>query len=153
MKSYVLRNLQSGEAIILTGRLHWIIYAAPFALFLSACLPLAVAIVLFEYGAALIFVSLAIAIVGAGVFVAKWFTRWITELTVTNRRVVYGKSFIFRQTVEMHMDKVESVRVDQSVLGRLLGYGTIHVLGTGQGIEHLHMMASPLAIRNAIIAT
>ena len=52
----------------------------------------------------------------------------------------------------MNMDKVESVDVDQSMLGRMLGYGTIHVLGTGQGIEHLHRIANPIALRNAIIA-
>jgi uncharacterized membrane protein YdbT with pleckstrin-like domain len=52
----------------------------------------------------------------------------------------------------MNMDKVESVDVDQSLLGRLFDYGTIHVLGTGQGIEHLRRIAEPLALRNAIIA-
>ena len=47
---------------------------------------------------------------------------------------------------------VETVNVDQSVLGRILGYGTIHVLGTGQGIEGLSRMARPIAVRNAITA-
>jgi uncharacterized membrane protein YdbT with pleckstrin-like domain len=52
----------------------------------------------------------------------------------------------------MNMDKVESVSVNQSILGRILDYGTLHVLGTGQGIEHLHRIAQPLALRAAIIA-
>ena len=61
------------------------------------------------------------------------------------------------------MDKVASVDVDQSILGRVLDYGTVHVIGTGgvqaagadtatRGIEHLHRIASPLALRNAITA-
>ena len=50
------------------------------------------------------------------------------------------------------MDKVASVEVDQSVLGRMLDYGTLHVMGTGLGIEHLHYIAPPLALRNAITA-
>jgi hypothetical protein len=45
--------------------------------------------------------------------------------------------FIRRHTAEMNMDKVESVTVTQSILGRMLDYGTIHVRGTGVGIEHL----------------
>ena len=52
----------------------------------------------------------------------------------------------------MNMSKVESVTVDQTMLGRLLGYGTVHIRGTGEGIEHLHRIASPLELRNAIVA-
>jgi uncharacterized membrane protein YdbT with pleckstrin-like domain len=52
----------------------------------------------------------------------------------------------------MNMDKIESVDVDQSLLGRLLNYGTIHVFGTGEGIESLRRIAAPLALRNAITA-
>ena len=59
----------------------------------------------------------------------------MTELSVTNHRVIYKTGFIRRHTVEMNMDKVETVNVDQTILGRILGYGTIHVLGTGQGIR------------------
>jgi uncharacterized membrane protein YdbT with pleckstrin-like domain len=52
--------------------------------------------------------------------------------------VTYKTVFIRRHTVKMNMDKVETVKVDQSVLRRLLDYGTLHMLGTGRGIEHLH---------------
>ena len=62
----------------------------------------------------------------------------------------------------MNMDKVASVDVDQSILGRMLDYGTVHVIGTGgtqnaadpnvgRGIER-HRVASPLALRSAITA-
>jgi uncharacterized membrane protein YdbT with pleckstrin-like domain len=66
--------------------------------------------------------------------------------------VIYKRGFIWRHTVEMNMDKVETVNVDQSILGRILSYGTIHILGTGQGIESLHGIGSPVAVRNAITA-
>ena len=52
----------------------------------------------------------------------------------------------------MNMDKVESVNVDQSLLGRLLGYGTVTVHGTGGGIEPLPDIASPIAFRNHVTA-
>jgi len=78
--------------------------------------------------------------------------RTITELAVTNHRVIYKCGFIRRHTVEMNMDKVETVNVDQSLLGRLLGFGTIRVLGTGQGLERLRQVASPIELRNAITA-
>ncbi len=52
----------------------------------------------------------------------------------------------------MNMDKVESVIVDQSILGRLLGYGSIHVRGTGEGLEDLDYISSPISLRNTITA-
>ena len=64
-------------------------------------------------------------------FVSAWFRRWTTEIDVTDRRIVYKRGFINRHTVEMNMDKVESVDVDQSFWGRLLDYGDIIVRGTG----------------------
>jgi uncharacterized membrane protein YdbT with pleckstrin-like domain len=85
-------------------------------------------------------------------FVSAWFTRWTTEIAVTARRVIYKVGFVRRRTIEMNMDKVESVDVDQSILGRMLDYGDILVRGTGAGIEPLHNIAAPLQFRNAIVA-
>ncbi|WP_316162828.1 PH domain-containing protein [Bradyrhizobium sp. SZCCHNRI20481] len=153
MRSYVKRVLQPEERIIITARLHWAIYLVPAALLLLGSIFVGIAAALGLHGESLVLpcaVAYSLAMVS---FIRRWFIRWITELTVTNRRVVYGRSFVFRNTLEMNMDKVESVRVDQSVLVRLLGYGTIHVLGTGQSIEHLHQMSSPIEIRNAIAAS
>ena len=80
----------------------------------------------------------------------------IELITFTNHGVaapiVNDFLVIKRHTVEMNMDKIESVDVDQSLLGRLLNYGTIHVFGTGEGIESLRRIAAPLALRNAITA-
>jgi uncharacterized membrane protein YdbT with pleckstrin-like domain len=84
--------------------------------------------------------------------VADLFRQWITEIAVTDRRIIYKRGFIRRVTAEMNMDKVESVDVTQSILGRLLDYGSIHVRGTGEGIEHLHNIAHPVDLRNCITA-
>ena len=62
-----------------------------------------------------------------------------------------GEAFVIRRyTVEMHMDKVESVDVEQSILGRLLDYGDVTVRGTGAGFEPLQRIARPLELRNHI---
>ena len=68
-------------------------------------------------------------------------------------RVVHKTGFIKRQTFEMSLDKVESVDVNQSILGRILNYGDVTILGVGEGKkDHLDTIASPLAFRNAITA-
>ena len=52
----------------------------------------------------------------------------------------------------MNMDKVESVNVDQTLLGRIFGYGTVVVHGTGGGLEPLPNIASPITFRNHVTA-
>ena len=84
--------------------------------------------------------------------VAAWFQRWTTETDVTNLRVVHKTGFIKRRTFEMSLDKVESVDVNQSILGRLLNYGDVTILGVGEGKETIATIASPLAFRNFITA-
>ena len=71
---------------------------------------------------------------------------------MTDRRIVYKRGFIRRHTVEMNMDKVESVDVDQSILGRMLNFGDITIRGTGVGIEPLHDVDAPLEFRNQVTA-
>jgi uncharacterized membrane protein YdbT with pleckstrin-like domain len=84
--------------------------------------------------------------------VTAWFHRWTTETDVTNFRVVHKTGFIQRQTFEMSVDKVESVDVSQSILGRILNYGDVTVFGVGEGGKTLDTITSPLAFRNAITA-
>ena len=81
-----------------------------------------------------------------------WFHRWTTETDVTNMRVVHKTGFIKRRTFEMSLDKVESVDVNQSILGRIMNYGDVTILGVGEGKKTIATIASPLAFRNAITA-
>jgi hypothetical protein len=53
----------------------------------------------------------------------------------------------------MNMDKVESVQIDQSILGRMLDYGDVTILGTGEGFETLRTITSPIELRNSITGT
>jgi uncharacterized membrane protein YdbT with pleckstrin-like domain len=101
------------------------------------------------YGMVLV-LSAALALVAFALLFMAWFKRWTTEIAVTNRRVISKTGFISRKTNEMQMDKVESVEVDQSVLGRILNYGTVTVRGTGTGLEPLASVDSPIELRNHI---
>jgi uncharacterized membrane protein YdbT with pleckstrin-like domain len=100
--------------------------------------------------ARVIFVLLAL----AAVFFAikEWFQQWITEIAVTDRRVIVKTGLIRRHTAEMNMDKVESVTVYQPVLGRLLDFGSVQVRGTGEGLGRLDYIKSPILLRNTITA-
>jgi uncharacterized membrane protein YdbT with pleckstrin-like domain len=84
--------------------------------------------------------------------VKAWFHRFTTETDVTDRRVVHKSGFVKRHTFEMALDKIESVDVDQSILGRILNYGDVTIMGVGEGRQKIDTIASPLAFRNAITA-
>jgi uncharacterized membrane protein YdbT with pleckstrin-like domain len=152
--SYAQSVLQPGETIVATGHLHWIIYI-PAIFFLVV----GTTVVWIEHRtlvqADMLIVGTAITFSGLflWVFGKAWFTRWITEFAVTNRRVISKRGFIWRETEEMNMDKVETVDIDQTILGRILGYGDIRITGTG-GTNNIEVrrMAVPFALRNAIIA-
>jgi uncharacterized membrane protein YdbT with pleckstrin-like domain len=83
--------------------------------------------------------------------VAAWLKRFGTEVAVTDRRMIYKSGLIRRHTVEMNLDKVESVDVDQSLAGRPFGYGTVTIRGTGQAVEPLRDVAEPIQFRTAIL--
>ncbi len=81
-----------------------------------------------------------------------WFHRWTTETDVTNCGSSTRPASSSGSTFEMSLDKVESVDVNQSILGRILNYGDVTILGVGEGKETISTIASPLAFRNAITA-
>jgi uncharacterized membrane protein YdbT with pleckstrin-like domain len=150
--SYVKHVLQPTEEVLKTGRLHWIIYARAI---LSLLLALAAAVAFFdldEYRLAALIVAAAFGLLAVVSGVHAWWKGFTTEIAVTTSRVIYKTGFITRHTAEMNMDKVESVVVDQSLAGRLFGYGTIDVRGTGVGMEILSKVADPIGLRNAIVA-
>jgi uncharacterized membrane protein YdbT with pleckstrin-like domain len=70
---------------------------------------------------------------------------------VTDRRVILNHGLLTRHTLEMNMSKIEMVDVQQSLAGRIWGYGTVVIRGTGADIEPLVDIRSPLRIRNAIV--
>jgi uncharacterized membrane protein YdbT with pleckstrin-like domain len=154
MGRYIDEILQPGERVLYSTNAHWIF-------FLPAIMGWIVAAVLLVASSMVpagppVLICLALAAIAAIAALYKtataWFHRWTTETDVTNFRVVHKTGFIQRQTFEMSVDKVESVDVNQSILGRILNYGDVTVLGVGEGGKTLDMIASPLSFRNAITA-
>jgi uncharacterized membrane protein YdbT with pleckstrin-like domain len=74
-----------------------------------------------------------------------------TELAVTNKRVIVKQGFISRQTIEININKVESIQVDQTVMGRMLDYGSLLISGAGSPQAPLNGISKPLAFRRAFM--
>lgn len=150
--SYVRHILRPDEQILRVGRVHWVVYLCSLALAVICGVLLHLASRPNGVPTPLL-VGAAVSAVLAAIELARaWFWKWATEFAVTNRRIIYKRGFIRRDTIEMNTEKVETVEIHQSVLGRLLNYGTLDVKGTGQSIEHLRTIARPAALRNAMLA-
>jgi len=149
--SYVQEVLQPGETVKFRTNVHWSGYfRAIFALIVGLC----VLIWFWRDGGQnmlLLLVALGFGIAAVGLAVPTFISRFGTEIAVTDRRLISKTGFIQRHTTEISMEKVESVDVDQSMLGRVLGYGDVTVRGTVEGIEPLRNVARPIELRNAMM--
>ena len=154
MGRYIDEILQPGEKVLYSTNAHWMFYLPAIAAWLLALVLLILSRTTVTEGIILLCLSASaiVAIVGLYWSVKAWFHRWTTETDVTNLRVVHKTGFIKRRTFEMSLDKVESVDVNQSILGRLLNYGNVTVRGVGEGAETIQTIAAPLDFRNHITA-
>jgi uncharacterized membrane protein YdbT with pleckstrin-like domain len=92
----------------------------------------------------MIFVSLKALLT---LFIAPLIEFSTSEFAITNKRVIIKVGLITRRTLEMNLNKIESVNVNQGLLGRLLGYGTIVIVGTGGTKEPFADISDPLTFR------
>jgi uncharacterized membrane protein YdbT with pleckstrin-like domain len=154
MGRYIDEILQPGEKVLYSTNAHWIFYLPAIGAWVVAVILLILSRATTTEGVVLFCLAAAAVAALAGLYwsVRAWFHRWTTETDVTNLRVVHKTGFIKRRTFEMSLDKVESVDVNQSILGRLLNYGDVTVRGVGEGFETIKTIASPLAFRSSITA-
>ena len=163
--SYYNLVLQPGETVKLQGRLHWIIYRwAIFCVVLSA-IGFAVwaanganiEVLQPDSGADQATSTLALVVAISCIFYAvtasfvAYIQRRTTEIVITDKRVLLKKGLLSRRTIEMNMSKIETVDVQQSILGRMFNAGSVCIRGTGSGLEILRFVEDPLGLRNAIL--
>jgi uncharacterized membrane protein YdbT with pleckstrin-like domain len=97
----------------------------------------------------LVFLGIVTLVVGVGLVFIIW--AWVrvrsTELAITNRRIIAKFGFVKRHTVEINLEKVEALKVEQGVWGRILNYGTIFISGSGSSVAPIPNIADPLVFR------
>lgn len=130
MASYIEKSLIAGEELLYTGHVSlWPLW--PWIVFGVLGIP--------AFGIGLILLAIA-------------YVRYrSTELAITTLRVIAKFGFISRHTVEINLNKVESIEVEQSVIGRMLGYGTIFVSGTGMHQAPIANISNPMGFRAAFM--
>ena len=152
---YIENNLITGEVVTYRARLHWILFVKPLLVALTI---ITIGVLIFyaadlrnELSTQAILLAAAALLVISAVPIVSVALRWgSAEFAVTNKRVILKVGFIQSATAEMFLNKIESVGVDQSIGGRILGYGTIVIRGTGGSLEPFHRVSAPLQFRKQI---
>jgi uncharacterized membrane protein YdbT with pleckstrin-like domain len=154
MGRYIDEILQPGEKVLYSTNAHWVFYLPAIAAWLVAAALLVLSRLTSTDSIIMLCLASAAVVAIAALYwtVKAWFHRLVTETDVTNRRVVHKTGFIKRTTFEMALDKIESVDVEQTIMGRILDYGDVEVKGVGEGHQTIPTIAEPLAFRNAITA-
>ncbi|MDR3300614.1 MAG: PH domain-containing protein [Candidatus Accumulibacter sp.] len=141
---YVDSNLMSGEQVVCKANIHWFVFVPGVVLFVVGILLFGV--VDGTFGAIVIFLAI--------LFLLKAFIfRISTELAVTSKRVIAKWGLIKRNTIELNHSKVESFAIEQSILGRLFGFVTLSVNGTGGRSAPIPSIDAPLVFRRNAMET
>jgi membrane protein YdbS with pleckstrin-like domain len=154
---YLDDHLLAGERIVYRARLHRIIFATSFVLLLLA-VGLAVASLIWrpllhpEWPTYFLFGAGALAVLALLFGFGPWMRYASSEYAVTDKRVLAKVGVVQRDSLETLLTKVEAIRVDQTVWGRLWNYGTITVIGTGGTEESFHRISHPLEFRRQVQA-
>lgn len=146
--SYVDENLIPGEQVLHKSHLHWIVYV-PSLLFAALLLGLS-AFALYSPDLTKKDVAWVLLALAPLPIVKTYVISRNSEFAVTDKRVLLKTGVIRRHTFETLVTQVENIGVEQSVLGRMLDYGTITVTGTGATKETFAQIAAPLEFRRQV---
>jgi uncharacterized membrane protein YdbT with pleckstrin-like domain len=146
---YIEQNLVANEKVLFKTRVHWIVLAKPF-LFALALLFVPGAILVWAKGKEYLWAEVALFALGIIVIAIGTVQRNATEMAVTNQRVLIKQGIASRKSLELVLAKVESIAVHESAIGRILGFGTLVIRGTGGTFETFTEIARPNEFRKQV---
>jgi uncharacterized membrane protein YdbT with pleckstrin-like domain len=151
MSSYVESVLAEGERIVYRAAVsHWKFFLSYLVGSLFVIIALGTYIATENHaGASLAMLAIPL-MIGLVVILSAVIRRQTTELVLTDRRIITKRGLVARETVEMNLNKVESLHVNQGLMGRILDYGDVTVVGTGASLEPLRGIARPLELRKKL---
>jgi uncharacterized membrane protein YdbT with pleckstrin-like domain len=156
---YIEKNLIAGEKVLYKTRLHSV----------AVVFPLLFGLLIGIGGFYCLYVSmegkqsaadgnpklwagagLSLLVIAAITVAMALMKRNATEMAVTNRRILIKSGILSRRTIEMLLSRVESIVITESFFGRMLGYGTVVVRGTGGTPEPFNLIANPTEFRRHV---
>jgi len=155
---YINKNLLPEEKILFVGSITPAIFLAPVAVsILFVMLYIKTIEVLSQstltsafLGGLFLILSFMLLFAAIVLLIRCFIVIWTFEFAITNKRIIKKVGLIRRNTKEIILSKVESISIDQNILGRILGFGTIVITGTGGTQNYVKSIVDPVKIRNLI---
>ncbi len=141
--SYISAHLLDNETIIYQTKLHWIMFIHPLAWLMAS-------LAIYTIQPQLPLLALFPLLLAMGSAIATAVSLISSEFGVTNKRILIKVGFININSIDTLLSKVESIQVHQSLLGRLLGYGTLIICGTGGTRDRFSSIDNPLYFRRLV---
>lgn len=141
--SYIDNNLLADETVEYRADIHWFIFVKPFILLLLGFFFYFIS----EEPAVIYYVGLFLLACGVIMLLMRFLLKIGTEYVVTNKRVILKSGVLSRDALELLLSKCEGLRINQSILGRIFGFGTI-VVTTGGVANVFHFISNPMKFRN-----
>jgi uncharacterized membrane protein YdbT with pleckstrin-like domain len=145
---YIEKNLISGERLVYRTGLHWSVLFGPVVL--AAILAAGGIFCLLQKDQSIVYAGIGLLVAAGVVLAIAVVKRNAIEIAVTNRRVMIKTGVASRRSLEIMLPKVESIGIDESAMGRLLGYGTVLIHGTGGTPEPFDKIAHPSQFRREV---
>ncbi len=160
MAGYVEKSLPPGERIVHRVNFNWTFSFFPVLWFAFGSAPI-VMYAMLQFGSGIPYADLRVGwwfvlsafVTGAIILLNHLIILWTTEIAVTTYRFVYKRGFISRNTQEVSLNKIEEIVLQQSVWGRVFGYGKLTIRGTGVGVIDLPDVDNPIEVRRVIEQT
>ncbi len=148
---YIEDNLVPGEEVVTRTHLHWIILLKPVLLTAAVMAVVGIIVSIWQnnsWGWLLLLVIVGALLAG---LIGYWVVQ-SSEFALTDKRVLIKVGIIERKSVELILNKIEAIRVDQSIPGRMLNFGSLDITGTGGTREVFANIARPVEFRNRVQA-
>jgi uncharacterized membrane protein YdbT with pleckstrin-like domain len=160
--SYTEKVLLPDERIVYAAGIHWVVYLRGLAItiFGGVASYYSYDFLLYAFGAtitryaqhAAAGLGLIIVLVGVAFLAGAYVRQTSTELVLTNKRIIAKYGFVSRTTFEIMISRITGANFDQTVLGRLLDFGTILVHGAGGEISPIDEVEEPQKFHQALMA-
>lgn len=150
---YVDSNILPGERVISRAAIHWVVFVRPvLAGFLALLCLGSIDGAGSESDAPLLVFGTIFLLVALWSGLSAIILKFFTEMAVTDRRVIAKRGFIRRDTVELNLAAFEGCKIDQSIMGRVLGYGTVTLSGRGGLVSPFFPISKPLEFRRTALS-
>jgi uncharacterized membrane protein YdbT with pleckstrin-like domain len=131
------------KSIIYYAKLHWVIFLGPLLLLMVALIAGSQIQQLWE--ASLFIVIFTLFWLGM-----TWITYYFSSLTIKQKQIILRTGMLVRKTVDIPLNKIESIDIRQTILGSIFGFGSIVIIGTGGTRHVINNLSKPLTCRRHI---